>query len=109
MIADTDGYINKFDIYQGRFELVPKNLKSFGLGERVVLKLFDHLHHKDHEVYIDNYFTSIPFSLLQTLGVRACGTIKGNRKYIPTNLQRDKTMARGDFDYRVAGDISYFK
>jgi len=93
MIADTDGGTNKFDIYQGKFESVPENLKSFSLGERVVLKLVDHLHHKDHKVYIDNYFTSITLlSLLQTLGVRACGTIKGNRKYIPTNLQRDKSI-----------------
>ena len=31
MIAGTDGYINKFDVYQGKFELVPEDMKSFGL------------------------------------------------------------------------------
>lgn len=77
MIADTDVCINKFDVYQGRFDSVPENLKSFGLGERVVLKLVDHFHHKDYEVYNYNYFTSITLlSNLQTVGVRACGTCK---------------------------------
>ena len=53
MMADTEGYMNKF-------EVVPDEFKSFGLGEQVVLNLVNHLHNKDHEVYIDNYFTSLP-------------------------------------------------
>ena len=28
MIADIDGYINKFDLYQGKFEQVPEDMKS---------------------------------------------------------------------------------
>lgn len=89
MFADIDGFINKFDVYQGKFETVPDNLKSFGLGERVVLQLVDHLQYKDHEVYIDNYFTSIPLlDQLKRDGIRGCGTIKSNRKFIPTNLKK---------------------
>ena len=95
MIADTDGYINKFD---GKFEQVPEDMKSFGLGERVVLSMVDPLHDKNHEVYLDNYFTSIPLlEHLKNVGVRACGTTKANRKFLPTHLKQDKTMQRGDF------------
>ena len=82
IIADTDGCINKFDVYQGKFEQVPEDMKSFGLGECVVLSMVDHLHNKNHEVYLDNYFTSIPLlEHLKNVGVRACSTIKANRKF----------------------------
>ena len=107
MIADTDGYINKFD---GKFEQVPEDMKSFGLGERVVLSMVDPLHDKNHEVYLDNYFTSIPLlEHLKNVGVRACGMIKANRKFLPSHLKQDKTMQRGDFNYHVANDIVFYK
>ena len=58
MIADTDRYINKFNVYQGKLEHVPGYMKTFELGERVVLSMVDHLHNKNHEVYLYNCFTS---------------------------------------------------
>ena len=81
-------------------------MKTFGLGERVVLSMIDHLHNKNHKVYLNNYFTSIPLlEHLKNVGVCACGTIKANRKFLPTHLKQDKTMQRGDFDYRATNDI----
>ena len=54
-------------------------MKTFGSGEQVVLSMIDHLHNKNHEVYLNNYFTSIPLlEHLKNVGVRACGTIKRN-------------------------------
>ena len=97
MIANTDGYINKFDVYQGKFDQVREDIKSFGLGKGVVLSMVDHLHNKNHEVYLDNYFTSIPLlEHLKNVGVHACGTIKANRKFLPTRLKQDKFMQRGE-------------
>ena len=59
------------------------------------------LHNKNHEVYLDNYFTSVPlFEHLKNASVGACGTIKTNRKFLPTHLKQDQTMKRGDFDYQ---------
>ena len=108
MIANTDRYINKFDGYQGKLEQVPEDMKTFELGERVVLSMVDHLYNKNHEVYLDNYFTSIPLlEHLNNVGVRACGTIKPNRKFLSTHLKQDKTMQRGYFDYRAANDIVF--
>ena len=46
---------------------------------------------------------------MKNVGVRACGTIRANRKFVPKNLQRDKAMVRGDYDHRVANGIAYFK
>ena len=54
MIADTDGYINKFDVYQGKLEQVLGDMNSFGLGKGVALSMLDHLHNKSHEVYLYN-------------------------------------------------------
>ena len=55
MIIDTNGYSNKFDVYQGKFEQVPEKMKCFGLGKRVVLSMVDHLHNRNHKVYVENY------------------------------------------------------
>lgn len=38
-LADQNGYIKNFQIYQGKEEQVPEELKYFGLGEYVVLQL----------------------------------------------------------------------
>ena len=87
-----------------------QNMKSFGLGERVVSSMVDHLHNKNHGVYLDNYFTSIPLlEHLKNVGVRACGTVKANRKVLPTHLKQDKIMQSGYFDNRVANDIIFHK
>ena len=110
MTADTGRYIEKFDVYQGKFDPVPENKMSFGLEERVVLSMVDQLHHRNHEVYLDNYFTSLPELVhLKNVGVRDCCTIKHNRKVLLTHLKQDKTMQKGDFDYRVADDIVSYK
>ena len=31
-----------------------------------------------------------------------CGTIRSDRKYLPKNLKTEKTLQRGEFDYRVS-------
>ena len=96
-MADTDGYITKFDIYQGKGTGA---IDEFGLGENVVLTLTKDLQRHNHEVYFDNFFT--PFPLLQHL--KTYGTIRSNRKGLPIVLKNDKEMERGDVDYRVSSD-----
>ena len=40
----------------------------------------------------------------------AAGTVASNRKYIPNNLKNDKTLPRGEFDYRVSdGEVVSYK
>ena len=68
-------------MYIEKFEQVLENMKSLGLGEHVVLSMVDHLRNKNHEVYLDNYFTSIPLlEHLKNVGVNGCCTRKDNRK-----------------------------
>lgn len=112
-IADMDGYLYQCQVYQGKNQLQTDNSmpKYFGLGASVVYQLTKSLHGKHHQVYCDNYFTSVPLMeyLLQHQ-VYCCGTIRSDRKYLPKNLKSDKVLLRGDFDYRVStGGLVFYK
>ena len=73
----------------------------FGLGESVVAHFTLDLLQKNHHVYFDNYFSSVPLmEYLKTKNVFACATIKSNRKYLPNNLTTDKVINRCNSDYR---------
>ena len=82
-----DGYISKFDVYQGQ-NTVPKDYNfsaCFGLGESVVAPFTSDLLQKKHRVYFDNYFSSVPLmEYLKTRNNFACAVLRSNRKYLPT-------------------------
>ena len=110
--ADMDGYMSKFSIYQGKNGDDRTDAPNcFGLGERVVIHLSKDLFGKKHKVYFDNYFSSIPLAeYLLANNTYCCGTIRTNRKFLPTNLKTDKELQRGEFDSRVSNHgISIFK
>ena len=54
--ADMDGYISKFDVYQGKSGKENQKWSEFGLGESVVLEMCEDLFDAGHEVYFDNFF-----------------------------------------------------
>ena len=57
---------------------------SSSVTESVVLELAKGLENRGHNLYCDNYYTSIPlFSSLQRLGFSACGTVRSNRRGVP--------------------------
>ena len=64
--ADMDGYVSKFDVYQGKVNAnettmpVDNEGNKFGLGEQVVQTMVSDILNKNHEVYFDNFFTSVP-------------------------------------------------
>ena len=74
------GYISRYQVYTG------KKSSEKGLGSRVVKELTADLHHRNHHVYCDNFFSSFQlFSDLFSDGIYASGTIKSNRKeFSPT-------------------------
>ena len=113
--ADMDGYISKFDVYQGKVaEVTEASIaedegNKFGLGEKVIQTMTTDLFNKNHEVYFDNYFTSVPLmEYLKANGVNAAGTIRMNRKALPIGMEG--ALDRGDCDYRVSEDgLTLFK
>ena len=102
-IADKCGYVYKFEIYTGKRKDSDCQLNAdLGLGGNVVVSLTNSLHDKNHKVFFDNFFSNISLlEYLQGKKVLACGTIRSNRKDFPS-LADDKTLARGDYDYRSA-------
>ncbi|XP_016655726.1 piggyBac transposable element-derived protein 3-like [Acyrthosiphon pisum] len=110
-IADQNGYIMKFTVYQGKNETLEKEFENTNLGERIVLQLTKPFWNESRIVFFDNYFTT--FSLLEKLRTQqtlACGTIRQNRKGMPQNFKKDSEIPRGEFDYRFStSGIGIFK
>ena len=79
----TKGYFGRFQVYTGR-----QMNREVGLGEHVMRTLTDHLKHKHHHVFFDNFFTSV--YLLEQLeedGIYSCGIARKDRKGFPPALK----------------------
>ena len=83
-MADArNGYMYYFNVYTG----VTGNRK-ISMGEKVVLTLAEYVKGRHHQLYFDNYFTSI-YLLTKLLSevTYGCGTIRTNRKQHPSEIQ----------------------
>lgn len=99
--ANENGFVSQFEIYTGKVG----NTVEKCLGERIVKTLTKELHGKYHEVYFDNYFSSVPLmKYLKDHGVHACGTVKKGRVGYPADFTNEKSMERGEFQYRCSQD-----
>ncbi|XP_026819630.1 uncharacterized protein LOC113558374 [Rhopalosiphum maidis] len=78
------------------------------LEGRVVKNLTNPLHHKNHNLYIDKFFKSVPLlAYLKSKRIFCCGTVKSTRKYLP-KLELDKNMIMGDIDWNMSDVILHF-
>ncbi|XP_050313331.1 piggyBac transposable element-derived protein 3-like [Anthonomus grandis grandis] len=110
-LSDQYGFIKKFDIYQGKNEIIETKYKDHTLGEGVVLHMTEEERGKKKLVYFDNYYTTLKLlEILRGQDIFACGTIRNNRKGLPKNMKSDKMLERGAADMMVSNtDITYFK
>jgi len=98
VVAESStGYCWNFEIYTGK----KSDHIDFGLGktDMVVVDLLKDLTHRGHNLYVDNYYTSVPlFVYLQKQGILCCGTMRSNRKHFPHGLlgKDVKRMERGE-------------
>ena len=102
-MADAlNGYLYDFDVYTGA-----TGERETPLGEKVVLTLSESIKGRHHQLYYDNYFSSI--SLLEKLlsqGTYACGTIRTNRKNFPSEISEEaRRLSRGESVFRQCGNI----
>lgn len=105
--ADSStGYLFQFDLYTGK----KQGGSQTGLGESVVLQLCEGLQGVGCEVYFDNFFNTPKLQYtLANMNIKACGTVRSNRKNIPKNLPTDKSMSRGDIFSTSWNGISFIK
>ena len=73
-------------------------LSSFGHTETVFLKLMVKLLDRDHALYVDNFYASVPLAkTLLNQKTLICVTLRKNRKDLPKNivftkLKKDSTL-----------------
>lgn len=95
--ADLNVFVCQFEIYTGKINGRPEKL----LGERVVRNLSRNLAFKFYHLYFDNYFTSVSLMIsLKQDGILACGTVRSNRKDLPKMQKTDKSMNKGESEFR---------
>ncbi|KAL4126738.1 hypothetical protein QTP88_010947 [Uroleucon formosanum] len=107
VLCDVNGFSYQFKIYSGqeneqRFRLV--NEPDLGACGNIVLRLTRNVDkNKNHRLYFDNYYTSIPFmSYLYGNGIMSLGTVRKDR--LPNNTlpneKVSKLLSRGkSFEY----------
>ena len=105
VLAADDGYPFKVVPYQGKEPGAAKGL----LGPKVVTGLLEVVQHPArHEVYFDNFFTSIPLLLKpRENGMKATGTVRNNRTgNCPlTNVKTMQKRDRGEMEVYSHKDV----
>ena len=89
------GYCNQFDVYLGAEGEAQPSARGFKFD--LVDKLTKGIRNKNHRLFMDSYYCSIPlFKFLQSVGIYACGTLMWNRKFQPPAIKSaDKKWPRG--------------
>ena len=81
-----DGYLLGFNVYTGKSTISSPSTEA-SIIHQSVISLIQPYYNRGHILYCDNLFTSpVLFNELQRHGVRACGTLRPNRKHLPPDL-----------------------
>ena len=101
--AETN-YIYNIDVYTGKKEVITKDL-----GGRTVLDLVSGLENKGHILYMDSFYSSVDlFRELEKRHFGCTGTIRKNRKKLPTGIKAQK-LAQGEVFFFQSGNLSALK
>ncbi|KAL6470510.1 hypothetical protein MHYP_G00216290 [Metynnis hypsauchen] len=90
--AGSSGYVYRFEVYQGSANR--SHSSGLGMAGDVVMRLCDDIKHKNHKVFFDNFFCSIPLlEALEDLGIYGTGTCRANRvKGASQKLKSEKQL-----------------
>ena len=87
MFPDLDlglflGYLQQFEVYLGRHGT--QATSQHGVYFDVIDRLTKPLRNKQHRIWFDNLYTSVPLAKhLLSKGLQCCGTLRSKRKYLP--------------------------
>ena len=86
-----------------------KGNTKFGLGESVILSLYQKLKDTHCFVFFDNFFTS-PALLVKLLemGIYVTGTVRANQNNMPV-FKHDKEIKRSEHDWLSSNHLSAIK
>ena len=108
LAESSSGYVLVSKIYTGK----EQGVQQKDLGRRVVMDLMEKFLDKGYVLFMDNYYSSVPlFQELSSRGTLACGTVRSNRKGLPTDITNPgsgevKGLNRGESLYRQKGAIT---
>ncbi|XP_041969849.1 piggyBac transposable element-derived protein 4-like [Aricia agestis] len=107
------GYLHQFNVYSGKCESNEDG--DGGLGFKVVMELCRTVQ-ADTLIAFDNFFTSLPLmEMLHRKKIYAVGTVRVNRKGLPTCLlphkgdKRENKLKIGEFMLQYADPVSVIK
>ena len=83
MADSATGYVLNTIIYTGK----EGPAASRDLAMRVVIQLMAPYVDKGYRLFVDNWYTNVPLFLeLEIRGILACGTVRGNKKFLPKDI-----------------------
>ena len=77
----------------------------------VVLQLMAPYVDKGYRLFVDNWYISVPLFLeLERRGILACGSVRGNRKFLPKDIadqsnEQVKRLQRGESLFCQSGNL----
>lgn len=108
-LADAlTGYVLNYEIYTGK-TIVQQNLKHT-LSERVVLQLSSCIKNMGCLLAFDNFFTTK--RLMTTLlkdNILSVGTVRVNRKGLPSMMKSKDKLCRGEFMFEIQNQVCAIK
>lgn len=82
IVDEATGFLLNSMIYVGKDNQILPDIKTFGYGGAIVLKLLEPYLNKFYHLYCDNYFTSpVLAKYLLEKQTYICGTLRKNRKH----------------------------
>jgi len=105
-VDPSNGYVSNLNVYLGKEE----QWQIHGLGYDVVTKMITPFMNKNHQVYLDSFFSSV--RLLQHSQVQdtfGCGTVSANRKNLPPCALQKFCPGGGGKFVRQKGKIVFTK
>ena len=109
-LCDSEtAYLSRFEVYLGKGR-EEQEVSDIGKSGAVVARLTQDLWGKGHDLYIDNWYTSVALCMyLQERGMFVCGTVRSNRKGYPkelNDLKASKMGPRGSCEIRSYNGIA---
>ncbi|KAF2903233.1 hypothetical protein ILUMI_02947, partial [Ignelater luminosus] len=97
----VDNIVFQTNLYATQQDHLHPQLKT--KWERVIRDLTISLIGKHYRVFFDNYFSLVSLMAYpQENKIYGCGTVRTNRKFLPSDISEDKILRRGETDWRQA-------
>ena len=94
-------YVYNWRFYTGK----ENNARTFNLSQQIVMNPIQGLENRNHHIYFDSYYSSIPITReLAIKGFGCVGTINKSRRLIPPAIKDPQRLQEGETVFRKLGN-----